>query len=338
MESKDIYALMGRVLSGEADLSDRHRLRQWLDEAEENQAIYDSLHQVWNNTQEKASRAQIEKAYQKFSQKRQHASVDADSASVRSVIMKVAQVAAILLLIISGYWYLSPRFDTTDNPIVAQADSIVVKENPAGQKLKVVLSDGSIVWLNSESKLSYPANFSDTARRIELVGEAYFQVAKEANRPFVVLSGELQTTALGTAFNVRHFPEDSLTVIFLTEGEVRIENADKSHSAVYLDPGWGVSSAPGHQRLERFADTPAKWASWKDGVLHFENNTLIEIIAKCQRWYGTEFSVEGSPDQDWTFTGKFTNESLENVLNSMQYGTNFDYTIQNKRVNLTFNR
>ncbi len=337
MESESrIYSLIGRVLSGDANQQDHQRLQQWLDESKENRVTYERVRQVWDNTQEKAAYSNTERVYRKFLQKRDSISVSEET-QPKPIYIKIAQLAASFLVVAIGlYWIVTTSLNATDPSEIALTDSTVVKENPAGQKLKILLSDGSIVWLNSESKLSYPATFSDTTRQLQLVGEAYFQVAKDSKRPFVVTSGILQTTALGTAFNVKHFPGDSSSVVFLTEGKVKIARINEPDSAVLLEPGWGVNLIAERQQLQKFADNATKWAGWKEGILYFENAPLAEITSTCQRWYGVKFNVQGTPTQDWTFTGKFTNESLENVLKSMQYGTDFDFAIQNKQVELTF--
>ncbi|MEQ9441778.1 MAG: FecR domain-containing protein [Cyclobacteriaceae bacterium] len=339
MKSTEIYALVSRILSDEADRQDHQRLQQWLEEAKENRAMYEGLRQIWQETSERSTFSNADRVYHQFLEKRDSRTEHRAFPAKKTQYWKKVSVAAIFILIGGlSYWWLETASVLTNQPIPPATIAEVVKENPAGQKSKIVLADGTIVWLNSESTLRYPASFSDTIRQIELIGEAYFQVAKDGQRPFVVASGGLQTTAVGTAFNVRHYAGDSVAIIYLAEGEVKIENMQRPGTFVFLVPGWGVSSVVGSTHLQKFADTATRWAGWKDGVLFFENADLQEVIETCERWYSVDVILTGTPPQDWKFTGKFKNENLENVLESMRYGRDFDYTIQDKQVELNFKK
>lgn len=333
MKNIEIYALIGRVLAGEADWNDRLLLQRWLEESEENRAVYENLRNIWKETTVNDQFSNADRVYQKTLEKRDTISIKENKK--RSVFhWKRAGIVAVLLMT-GALSYLLLQNDSTpaEQP---ENTTLIVKENPAGQKSKIVLTEGTIVWLNSESKISYQLNFNDTIRRIELVGEAYFQVAKDADRPFVVVSGGLHTTAVGTAFNVQHYAGDSVTTVFLSEGEVKVEDGEGLGTLVYLKSGWGVSAAAGSAGLEKFADSADKWASWKEGVLYFDNADIQKVIKTCERWYSVEFNIKGTPPQDWKFNGRFKNENLENVLESMRFGKDFDFSIENKNVELIF--
>lgn len=336
MNSTEIYALIGRVLSGEANAHERHRLQQWREETEENQATYEKLRHLWQATTPKEQLSNADRVYRKITEKR--AALTKQQAKKNPTrkpsLWKHTGIAAVFVLTaIISYWW-----SQNETVPIAVPENIawVVKENPAGQKSKIILSDGTIVWLNSESTLRYLPNFSDTIRRIALLGEAYFQVAHDSLRPFVVASGGLQTTALGTSFNVRHFAGDSVAVIFLEEGKVNVARTDDPGTSIFLEPGYGVISRVDRSGLHKFVGRTNLWTGWKDGVLIFDNASMQEVIKSCERWYSVEFSIRGSPASDWKFTGKFDNESLENVLESMKYGKDLDYTIQDKQVVLHF--
>lgn len=337
MKSTEIYALIGRVLAGEADEQDHHSLQQWLAETEENRAVYKNLQQIWYETTLHDQFSNADSVYDKILEQRDNIKENGNRSFPlwNTAFWKRVGVAAVFLLMIGALSYLWLQIDSAP-AVLSGNTALVVRENPAGQKSKIVLTDGTIVWLNSESKMSYPSDFNDTIRRIVLTGEAYFQVAKDADRPFVVVSGELQTTALGTAFNVRYYVGDSVATVFLVEGKVKIEDVKKPGSLVFLEPGWGVRSKVDGIDLHRFTDLAEKWTGWRDGILFFDNAGILEVVKACERWYSVEFSIKGTPPEGWQFTGKFKNEYLENVLESMRYGKDFDYSIQNKHVELIF--
>lgn len=333
MKNTEIYALIGRVLSGEGDRQEQSLLQRWLEESEENRAVYENLRQVWDETTVKEQFSNADRVYQKIFEKRDSNSIKENKKRSISHWKRAGVAAVFILLGALSYLWLQKESVPAVQP---ENTTLVVKENPAGQKSKIVLTDGTIVWLNSESKISYPSGFNNTIRKIELVGEAYFQVAKDADRPFVVASGGLHTTAVGTAFNVQHYASDSVTTVFLAEGEVKVEDTERPGTLIYLKPGWGVSAAAGSAGLEKFADSADKWAGWKDGMLYFDNAGIQKVIKTCERWYSVEFSIKGTPPQDWKFNGRFKNENLKNVLESMRYGKDFDFSIENKNVELIF--
>ena len=335
MKNTEIYVLIGRVLSGEADAHERYRLQQWREETEENQATYEKLRHLWQEATLKEELSNADRVYRNILEKRgaQIKHQAKKNSTRKPTLWKRTGIAAVLLLMATMAWW-SPNVPVTHSP--AENIAWVVNQNLAGEKSKILLSDGTIVWLNAESKLRYLPNFNDTVRRIALVGEAYFQVARDSLRPFVVASEGLQTTALGTSFNVRHFAGDSVVVVFLEEGKVNVERTDDPGTSVFLEPGYGVTSQIGGSGLQKFADRANLWTGWKDGVLIFDNASIYEVIRTCERWYSVKFSIRGSPPSNWKFNGKFDNENLKNVLESLTYGKAFDYTIQDKQVVLHF--
>ena len=336
MKSTDIDILIGRVLSGEANAHERYRVQQWRAETEENQVAYEKLRQLWQQTTLNEELSNADRVYRKILEKRAALTKHRmkKNHQRKPAVWKKAGVAASLLLMVTMAYWWSQSKPVTHPP--AERIAWVVKENPAGQKSKILLADGTIVWLNAESTLRYQPNFNDSVRSIALVGEAYFQVARDSRRPFVVASGDLQTTALGTSFNVRHFAGDSVAVVFLEEGKVDVVRTDNPGTSILLEPGNGVVSRVDRSDLRKFNDRAYQWTSWKDGVLLFNNASLHEVIKTCERWYSVTFSIHGSPPSDWKFTGRFENEPLENVLESLTYGKSFDYTIQDKQVELHF--
>jgi ferric-dicitrate binding protein FerR (iron transport regulator) len=336
MNNTDIYPLIGRVLAGEATQKDHILLQKWLKASDENQAVYENLRQLWHQTSIRDQFSNADRVYKKMLIKRDQSPVGEDSNSQqdRSNIpwLKAGVAAALLIVGVLSFLFLQRN---TPVATVEKKIAWIMKENPAGQKSKILLNDGTIVWLNSESQLRYFLN--DTVRNIELEGEAFFDVAKDTLRPFVVTSGYLQTTALGTEFNVKHYAGDSSSSIFLTEGRVKVEKIIENGSIEFLEPGWGVSISSDREDLKKFTGLLEQWTGWKDGILFFDDAGLNEVIISCERWYSVDISIKGTPSEKWKFTGKFKNESLENVLESMCYGKNINYSINDKNVELTFN-
>lgn len=249
---------------------------------------------------------------------------------------KYLKVAAVLVLtgFLLAYFYF---MDDQSDVATITATEIIVKENPAGRKSRVSLPDGTIVWLNSESSISYQANLEDNTRSVELTGEAYFDVAEDMERPFTVKTSNCLVTALGTEFNVKAYPENLSHQISLSEGKVSVEGLYEAISeGVILQPGESLSvDEQGSIRKSHFDESII--LAWKSGVLRFEDASLQDVVKSLERWYGKKFIVEGSANEQWMFSSEFHNETLENVLNSMSYAKEFEYEINNDLVILNLN-
>ena len=245
------------------------------------------------------------------------------------LLMKIA--ASVLLVMSIGYaaYYFQPA--DQELPEIASME----KSTPRGQKSTIMLFDGTKVNMNSESHLKYEENPETGSRTVYLTGEAYFEVAKDSSRPFTVYAGNIATTAVGTAFNVKAYDDDNTIQVFLVTGKVEIKNI-KNDIKLMLDPGEGISYNRTKDELWKRNFDYREIMAWKRGAIIFEKAGLNEIVEELGRWYGVDFKIEGKPQQPWRINGEFKNESLENVLNSIGYTTSFDYTIAEDTVTIKF--
>ncbi len=212
-----------------------------------------------------------------------------------------------------------------------------------GQHLTFRLDDGTQVTLNANSQLRYPLEFSDSSRVVSMKGEAFFDVAKDSKRPFTVVTGAVSTTALGTSFNVHFHKEESLSEISLITGSVRVEMKDNfgKISDIQLVPGEQlVYQIDNGSYTTKFFDY-LYIAGWKDGTIYFKESGINEIIEKLEVWYDVEIEMTGNLNRikkdNWTYTGKFDNQTLENVLRGISYVKYFSFEINDKNVELMFN-
>lgn len=208
----------------------------------------------------------------------------------------------------------------------------------AGQKKKVLLHDRSNVFLNSESHLSYPKVF-ETSRTVVLEGEAYFEVHKNPKKPFIVKTGKLITTALGTAFNIEAYQENNTITISLTEGTVQIDNRDDPENSIILKAGEQIILYKDSGRMVKQQFNLTDVLAWKNNTIIFRQANLEEVIQKLERWYGVSIDVTNTSSDmtDWNYSGSFTDESLQNVLEGMSYVKGFTYNIKDNYVELNLN-
>ncbi|MCG8311379.1 MAG: DUF4974 domain-containing protein [Cytophagales bacterium] len=278
----------------------------------------------------------------KLSHKSAYSNLGKTESRTRSaVLINIFKIAASLLLVgIIGYaitWVLN----NPGSSILATEISMVTKENSVGRKSVIYLPDGSKVHLNSESKITYPDVFSDTCRLIYLQGEAHFEVRKDPSRPFTVRTGDIAVTALGTEFNVMNFVDEPHICVALESGRVVVnEIADKQKGdKIYLDPGNGVSYLKGENTFFPVRAIDLQYVlAWKDGNIIYKKADLKTVLKSLQRWYGVTIHVGNMPDYKWSYSAEFRDQSLQNVLESMSFSQNFNYSIEGKKVVIEFKK
>lgn len=208
---------------------------------------------------------------------------------------------------------------------------------PNGKKFEVVLSDGTLVYMNSGSSLRYPVKFiKGNSRKVFLSGEAFFDVEKDVHHPFIVSTNAIDVEVLGTEFNVTAYPEDSETNTVLVEGSVKLSSSSKNYnSSVLLKPGYKAewNNSEGTSKLTE-VDTDI-YTGWMDGKLIFRNLSFHQIISKMERYYGVNIDNTFDSLNSEVFTATFENEPLEEVLASFSENKKFSFSIEKDRVIIT---
>ena len=252
-------------------------------------------------------------------------------------IQKIA--ASIFIFFIVGLTYFLIRENISKHEeevkIVTEA-KLINKVASAGLKLNFALPDGSIVWLNSESKLTFPEIFTENSRVVELEGEAFFKVSKDPGKPFIVKSGELITTALGTSFNVKNYGVENSAKVTLVTGRVLVELKDNLKQGLILSPGFAVNYSKVSKSVFKSEESTDKVIGWKDGVLLFEDDSFEKVIATLSRWYGVTFVINNYNGKDWNYSGRFQNDYLSNILENISFAEGFEFAIDQDKVVLTF--
>lgn len=202
---------------------------------------------------------------------------------------------------------------------------------PQGSDYHLLLSDGSQVWMNSESTIVYYTNFSEEKRAITLSGEAYFEVARNENKPFVVTARNAEIMVLGTSFNVSAYENDEVVAATLVEGEVEVATSGRS---VRLTPG--LQAKINRNGLISTSEVDVSlYTSWLKGVFDFEDMPLEEICLKLSRWYGVAFVFTGDAGEERFSGGAWMNAPLEDFLHHIELATDVKCTIKNGVVTIT---
>ncbi|MDR1407289.1 MAG: DUF4974 domain-containing protein [Tannerella sp.] len=210
---------------------------------------------------------------------------------------RVASYAAVVALLVFVTWRIARS--TMSEP-VAQAAVWQELYAPAGQRARLTLPDGSTVWLNAGSTLRYPSVFTGT-RKVNLTGEAFFDVAHDAGKPFVVAAASLEITALGTQFNVYSYPDAEYASTSLVDGSVEVRSPGKPDGTVLI-PNQQLVYAGGQFRME---DIDKDQLLWKEGIYTFKGQNLENIIRKLELYYDVEIVVTNPRILHYRYTGKF---------------------------------
>ena len=257
--------------------------------------------------------------------KRIHAADLGERRKGKSNLIKVAASIIILAALQFGYQYWSQW------PGVQQEETALVsRQNPAGRKAIFQLSDGTKVKLNAESKLQFPKNFSDTNRIVLLEGEAFFEVARDETRPFLVVTGNITTKVLGTSFHVKNHPQSHNVQVALVHGKVSV--LDQNGTSVVLEPDEMVTYS--HKNITKSTFDRDLVFGWVDNKLVFDKANAREVVKRLEKWYGVKFILRKEPMFSGLYSGVFEDESLHNVLQGIRYGAehSFVYEIIEKQV------
>lgn len=228
--------------------------------------------------------------------------------------MKIAAVLLPFLVLNVSFWIYS----NTDNREAVNKEIYV----PCGERMTVLLSDGTKVILNSDTKLTYPEQFVGKERKISIEGEAYFEVKKDKEKPFIVNVSTMQIKVLGTSFNVNAYPSDSKVITTLDEGSVKIRNLRSNSFDYTMKPG---ESAIYEKETESCIVQKNKdyknESCWVNGILVFNDTPLEKVLKILSRKYNVKFDVENEAIYSYTYTLRSESESLSDILEGMEHIT-----------------
>lgn len=191
---------------------------------------------------------------------------------------------------------------------------------PRGSTYSIQLPDGTMVWLNAASRISYPSVFKEDTRSVEVEGEAFFSVAANEMHPFVVHSGGQQVLVLGTTFNIRAYPGEPQLLTTLVSGKVQVRTPAGSST---LTPGWQTTCTPGSWQLQQAAVDTTEIISWKNGWIRFRDKPLGEVLAAVSKWYDVDVRLQDESLSQQHFTCYIDKEqTLGQIIELLNRSTN----------------
>ncbi len=300
MEKDKLYKYFANAAS-EAERSD---IRRWVEASPENYRVFLAERKFYDTASMIAGDFEPEAAPERTERRR--------PLFIRWFGRVAAAVVLVALTLVAEHT-LTPAPAAPVPPLTAMTV-------PAGQRLHIELSDGSTVWLNSNTTLRFPDSFAENSRRVEVEGEAYFTVAKDASRPFSVGTAHGDVVVTGTEFNVEDYPGSGEFKLSLVEGSVNFVSPD---TCCTLAPGENISLTGNTYSKGRVECVELEWVR---GIISFREQPLRDIIARFEKYYGVTVNFERPEIGEVCFTGKFyLDDGIEHALNAIRHDIRFDY-------------
>lgn len=368
-----IWELMSGKLSGEASTEELAELSQLLKAHPEHAYSLEIMEDLWLS-EPPVNRQYSEYKYKELLNRMQKMDLitclddetdplitltQTDNKNVTRIISRILMIAASVILILMSVVFYYSLNNKNDKAVafLPQKKEVVTKN---ASKTNIILPDGTKVWLNAGSKLTYDENYGNRLREVVLTGEAFFDVTKNAAKPFIIHTRKMDIKVLGTAFNVRSYSDEKKVETSLLRGSIEVTLKDRPTEKIYLKPNEKltlidepvVSStiikttdkkvltenglpepmvAISHLTYTT-EDSMVIETSWLQNKLIFKSETFEEVAKKMERWYNVRIVFSEESIKRLHFTGIFENESIEEALAAMQITTPFHYTICKKNL------
>jgi len=332
-----IWSIIGRKLGSEISPEEQQALNEWINTSTTNKQVYFQVKELWYHKQDQTNNSQAIAAYDKLINRIKFAEVAQSQTRVQQISFRINQFvkyAAILFFILS-FGYLSYYFidaESTNNEFC----TISV---PKGNKSEVILSDGSKIWLNNNSKLVYPKKFNGKERRIELIGEAYFEIEKNGKIPFIVQTSDISIKVLGTKFNVSAYPNDKFIETTLISGKVIVQLNDNPELETVLKPGESFTfDKVSNQSSTNEVDTEF-YTYWMKGEFVFKDERFETLAKRIERIYNVQIIFEDEALKDKTYTGDFkVDDNIYTILEIFKRSTTVPIEYLTDRNKITIRR
>lgn len=326
---KDIDIIIVKSLSGDATSNEIKHLEVWKASSYENKNIYKKSVKVWRGSNNYLTDETIQQDKTKVLQQIQkQLSARVHRIKRQLFIYKIAAILAIPLT------FAISRYIIHEEDKIQQQDQFCEITAPKGHISKCKLPDGTEVWINSGSSITYNASlFNNKIREINLEGEAYFKVARNKEKPFRVNTSLAQINVTGTAFNVKKYAQSNIFETVLEEGSIELKLNNGTNQRIKLVPGERVI----FDSLKRevfIEQVDAKiYSSWRNGEIIFKDATLNDLVMELERIYDIKFYLKEPKLGEFRFRGMFSyNNNLIDALEKIKRTAGIDYYIENKEV------
>lgn len=370
-----MFLLILKYLNGKASLSEEEKILTWIKESEANKKQYIEQIKSWNNFQGNKNLTKSKDAFKLINEKLNINHYNKEKSYNFRNFFKYTAVFLVAISTLYFFHNHStsntpipnkmvsiPLTETNDDQIVlikddgssdiisAKKQQLIFSEEkgdveklsfntlkiPRGKVFKIILSDGTVVWLNAESKIRFPEKFlsSQDTRTVYLEGEAFFDVTHSKEKPFIVKSGALEIKVLGTKFNISSYPSEEHINTTLVAGSVEVKTPATKSMPFKLEPNYQASyKKSSNSRIVSKVNTE-DFTAWIDKRIVFKNETFKNITIRIERTYNVNITNELENFDQQRFTGEFDKETIEDILNSLKEISNFNYKINGRNIRI----
>ncbi len=353
MTQENFWVLISKKLSGEASFHEREELQQIIQQHPEWQLAIQNLEDIWKQ-QQSTDIMQSEDAYLLHLHKMKEMNLFSDNYSTEVPAigsnrnLKKWNWAAAAIIIAAGIFGFIRITGSKDEKEILASHVNEVSTRP-GSKSKIQLPDGSTVWLNADSKLDYNKNFNGELREVHLTGEAFFDVVKMNDKPFIIHTSTINIKVLGTAFNVKAYPDDKQTETSLIRGSIEVTIKNRPNDKIMLSPSEklivennllkekingtinAVTKEPvpplvSINKLKYSAvDSTVAEMQWINNKLIFREETFADLVVKMERWYDVTIEINDPKLKQARLNGIFESETIIQALEALQISIPFRY-------------
>ncbi len=362
MSQEQFWILLSKKIAGEASEREMADLEILMQQHPEWQYAAQNLSDIWSSSQNDTETNFVseEDAYLLHVQRMKEIGIVFDDnvlykypaeenrvshfSAYRNWYIGLAVAASLIFAVI-----LFPSLFNKKEPVLAAAERNEISTGN-GSRTKVQLPDGSLVWLNAGSNLHYDKSFGISVRHVTLSGEAFFDVVKNKEKPFIIQTSSIDIKVVGTAFNVKAYPGDRTTETSLIRGIIEVTIRNRPNDKIILSPNeklivennpFNKVRATTKERSEPFVsinpikrnntDSTINEIQWVENRLVFENETLQDIALKMERWYNVNIEIQTQKMMDKRISGSFVNENIDQAMEALSITGKFHY----KRTNDT---
>lgn len=304
------WDLIAKYYANECNQEETDELFQWVNENKENKQLFNQVKQDLEliNLSKSMNKVNVDSAWENVKNRiKEDESINVEvSPKVRKLEFATVFKYAAMVLLVIGIGFTAVKLYNINSLNKVYASS-------TEQAKEVILPDGSKVFLNADSYISYPKNFSSKERRVSLKGEAFFDVTKNPEKPFIIESNNAEVKVLGTSFNVNaKLPEHEI-LVFVKTGLVQLSRIDDQDEKILINPG-DVGKLT-NEKIEKVKNEDENILSWKTKEIIFKEDNMKEVIDVLNKTYNTNIKCDDESILNLNYTSTFRNQDIDSILN-----------------------
>ena len=321
--------LLKKFQSGNLSLSDFKELVSTVNDSSD-QELEDFFFEEWNkfDTYPSLSQEKIDSLYCHLHKKMK-------ISPFYKITRHWGQIAASILLLFASGLTILYYIQHQELQTLAEQD-VIVRSGDSGTS-QVSLPDGTLVRLNANSSLTYQQNFGQNNRKVKLSGEGYFEVKKNTEKKFIVNTGYIDVTVLGTKFNLYAYEDKDIIEMALVEGHVNVSTSKPPYQTICVKPNEKVTYNKYDNKLNIEKTTTKIETAWLNKELVFREEKLENVFQCLSRKFRVKFSIDSSISVDDVYTGAFDDEKIEDILEVLKIHYGFNYTVKDGKINIRMN-